>query len=204
MGWSILDAGFTPNLVRIARRFTAEDAAISKFDLLVERKEVQIEKLDLAEPGVRQKLAAAQALARQQRLRKLQGDYAAAAAAFISSARKTVAAHAALVAIAETGRLSGLERELATLAVAPNIGGTAICAPDLLDLFESALAGPPPAPVRAAAAKPGRSPAPRRRSRRSPTASTAFHLPWTGPRVAPVLLLPMTMVPWRLAKSVPL
>jgi hypothetical protein len=24
MGWSILDAGFTPNLVRIARRFTVE------------------------------------------------------------------------------------------------------------------------------------------------------------------------------------
>jgi hypothetical protein len=29
MGWSILDADFTPNLVRIARRFTAKGAKIT-------------------------------------------------------------------------------------------------------------------------------------------------------------------------------
>jgi hypothetical protein len=126
----------------------ADDSALDKIERLIARAESRIEKLILAEPGLRERLTSAQAAARQQRLSTLTADYRAAAVAFVESARGTAAAHAALVAIAEQARATGFEREVFKLPATPNLGGHALCAPELIDLFAAAIAGPSKPPTR--------------------------------------------------------
>jgi hypothetical protein len=119
----------------------ANDQELDRVERQIERKQALIEKLDLALPAVRERLAAAKAEARRQRMLEHRDAHNSAARKFITAARATVAAHSALLAVGERARQEGFEREAAVmLPMTANLNGHAICAPDLLDLFENAIA----------------------------------------------------------------
>jgi hypothetical protein len=128
----------------------ASDAAIGKIDLLIDRAEVRLEKVNAAEPGLLEKLTAARSAARQRRWRALHDAYLAAAGEFLASARATAERHADLIRIVDQAQGDGFGAEVAaTMPATPNVNSHPLLATDLLDIFELAIA--PPAARRAAA-----------------------------------------------------
>jgi hypothetical protein len=127
------------------------DAAIGKIDLLIDRAEVRLEKLNAAEPPLLEKLSGARSAARQKRWRALRDAYLAAAGEFLASARSAADKHTALIAIITQAQCEGFAAEVAaTMPATPNVGGHPLLAPELLDIFGRAIS--PPTPARQVAA----------------------------------------------------
>jgi hypothetical protein len=132
-----------------------DDAAIGKIDLLIDRAEVKLEKLNAAEPPLLEKLTAARSAARQRRWRALRDAYLAAAGDFLTSARATAERHADLIRIVDQAQREGFGAEVAaTMPATPNVNSHPLLAPDLLNNFERAIAPPPPPARQATAAAP--------------------------------------------------
>ncbi len=126
----------------------ASDADLDKLERQIDRAEVRLEKFNAAEPELLERLTAARSAARQRRWRELRDAYASAAGEFLVAARVTLEKHSTLVATIEQARREGFEAEAnATMPATPNINGSPLLAPDLLDIFERAVT-PPAAPVR--------------------------------------------------------
>lgn len=119
----------------------AEDKAVEKLDRDIERLELRLEKIDLAEGPLREQLAAATAAERARRWQDFRDRYQEVAQHFIADARKVITAHAELRRIKDTARRDGFEHDVTQLAPPPSMGGSALCAPDLVDIFERAIAG---------------------------------------------------------------
>jgi hypothetical protein len=131
----------------------ATDATLDKLERDIVRKETTLEKLELAEPGVRQRIAAAQAGARQRRWHALHETYVAAAGEFLVAARVTVEKHTTMIAAVEQAQREGFAGEVAAaIPATPAINGQPLLAPDLLNIFERAIL--PPSTRRAAAPVP--------------------------------------------------
>jgi hypothetical protein len=127
----------------------ATDAAIGKIDLLIDRAEVKLEKLNAAEPPLLEKLTGARTAARQRRWRELRETYLSAVGEYLAAAREAIDKHIALAAIVKQAQREGFEGEVkATMPPTPNINTNALLAPDLLDIWERAVtpAGAAPAP----------------------------------------------------------
>lgn len=131
----------------------ASDSTLDKLERDIARKETAVEKLDLAEPGLRDRLATAKVEARQRQWRALRDAYLVAAGEFLTAARDVAEKHAALIAIVGEAQRAGFAAEVAaTMPATPNANGYAIAAPELLDIFERAIAPPQPRPAQATAA----------------------------------------------------
>jgi len=123
----------------------ATDATLDKLEREIERAETRIEKLDLAAPGLRERLDAARQDARRRRWEGLLSAWRQAAAEFVSSARATVAAHESLVSLRAAAQSEGFAAEAAAhMPATPNLNGHALLAPDLLDIFEQSMRPPVP------------------------------------------------------------
>jgi hypothetical protein len=127
---------------RLALLDDVSDAGLDKLEREVARAQSRIEKLNLAEPALREQLQAAQIATRQRRWIEIRQSALAAAKDMLVSARTTTVKAWAYAAILEQARGQGYEREIASLPMIPAMGGGAlICAPELLDRFEAAIAG---------------------------------------------------------------
>ncbi|MHB1871746.1 MAG: hypothetical protein ACYCT1_12975, partial [Steroidobacteraceae bacterium] len=109
-----------------------------------------LEKIELAEPPLREQFAAASSAERARRWTDHLTAHRTAAAEFLVAARATHAAHARLVDVIQTARAEGFERNIAVgMPPAPNIHGAPICNPVLLDAFEKSFSPAPRQPGRA-------------------------------------------------------
>jgi hypothetical protein len=134
----------------------ASDADLDKLERQLDRALTRLEKLNLAEPPLLEKLTGARSAARQRRWHTLLEEYHTAAGEFISAARVATQKHNALVGAILQARCEGFEAEASAMMPAtPNLNGHALLAPDLLDIFERSIAprstpprraAPPPAP----------------------------------------------------------
>jgi len=116
-----------------------------------EAREIEAQQADLARDrdrladskrNIGEQLRDATAAARQRRLLSHRDAWSVAAAEFLASARVTVAKHAAVVAVSEQARREGFEVEATrVMPPTPNVGGHALCAPPLLDMYALAVAG---------------------------------------------------------------
>jgi hypothetical protein len=132
----------------------ASDAELDKLDRLLDRATVRLEKLNAAEPPLLERLTGARTAARQRRWNELRNTYVTAAGEFLAAARAAADKHTAVIAIMTRARREGFEGEAsATMPATANVNGNALLAPDLLDIFERAIA-PVSAPVRKVAAIP--------------------------------------------------
>jgi hypothetical protein len=133
----------------------ASDADLDKLERLLDRATVRLEKLNISEAPLRERLADAQTAARKRRWNSLHEGHHAAAVEFLSSARATAERHSTLIAIVDTAQREGFTGLVAsTMPRTPNIEGSPLLATDLLDIFERSLL--PPSPRRAAKAKPAK------------------------------------------------
>ena len=116
------------------------DAVLDKIERSLDRATVRLEKINVAEGPLRDQLAMANAAERARRWNVHLAAYRGAAAEFLSAARNVAARHDDIVAAMNEARREGFEREVASfMPVTPNVGGNALCSPDLLDAFERAL-----------------------------------------------------------------
>lgn len=118
----------------------ATDATLDKIERDISRKETLLQKLKMAEPGLRERLKAAQAEARKRRLAALVESGIAAAREYLASGREHMADHSAYVAIRDQMEREGFRTEVASLLPpTSNVNGNPLLATDLLDIFERAL-----------------------------------------------------------------
>lgn len=157
----------------------AADSVLDKLEREIARAETRVQKLDLAEPGVRSRLEAATQAARRRRWSELRADFIRAAEEFHQAAQAAMAKHTALIEIVTRARSEGFEHEAAAMMPpTPNLAGNAVLAEDLLAEFwqtvqrTSATANPP-----AAAAKPKASAKPAATAIWSPSGDTFAPLP---------------------------
>lgn len=100
----------------------------------------RIEERQLAVPVLRERLRGATAAERQRRLLSHREAYRAAATEYLQAARIAATKHWAVVVAIEQTRRDGFERESAMMPATPNINGSALLAPELLDLFGAGAA----------------------------------------------------------------
>ena len=116
------------------------DAVLDKIERSLDRANVRLEKINVAEGPLRDELAVANATERARRWGTHLAAYRAAAAEFLSAARNVAERHADVIAAMTAARREGFEREMAVcMPSTPNVGGGALCATELLDNFERAL-----------------------------------------------------------------
>lgn len=122
----------------------AADATLDKVERQIDRANVRLEKINLAEVPLREALAAATAAERSRRWTAHLAAHRQAAAEFLAAARAVIEKHAAVVAIMNGARREGFEKLMAgAMPATPNIGGNPVCAPAALDEFERALSPVP-------------------------------------------------------------
>jgi hypothetical protein len=127
----------------------ASDTVLDKLERAIDRATVRLEKLNIAEAPLRERITAAKLDARGRRWQAHRETYLAAANDFLAAARLCAAKHAAVIAIVNQMQREGFEAEVAaTCPGTPQINNNAVCAPELLDQFSLALAPPAPAPRR--------------------------------------------------------
>ena len=118
----------------------ATDEALDKIERSLDRATVRLEKINVAEGPLRDQLAMANTAERARRWGTHLAAYRAAAAEFLSAARNVAERHADVIAAMNAARREGFEREIAAnMPATPNVGGKALCSPDLLNAFERAL-----------------------------------------------------------------
>jgi hypothetical protein len=128
----------------------ADDKTLDAIERKIDRATVRLEKIGLAEPPLREQFANATAAERARRWAGHVAAHRAAAAEFLTAAREAYAAHASLLAIMKTARAEGFEHDIAAgMPPTPNINGSPICNPSLLDSYERALTPAPRKPGRA-------------------------------------------------------
>jgi hypothetical protein len=133
----------------------ASDTDLDKLERQLDRATTRLEKLNMSEAPLRERLADAQTAARKRRWNSLHQAHHDAAVEFLSLARATAAKHSAVIAIVDQAQRDGFSGLVAsTFARTPNIEGSPLLAVDLLDIFERSLS--PPSPRRAAKAKPAK------------------------------------------------
>ena len=116
------------------------DAVLDKIERALDRANIRLEKINVAEGPLRDQLAVANATERTRRWNVHLAAYRGAAAEFLSAARNVAARHDDIVAAMNEARREGFEREVASfMPPTPNVGGGALCATELLDNFERAL-----------------------------------------------------------------
>ena len=116
------------------------DSFLDKIERSLDRANIRLEKINMAEGPLRDQLVVASAAERARRWGTHLAAYRAAAAEFLSAARNVAARHDDIVAAMNEARREGFEREVASFMPAtPNVGGGALCATELLDNFERAL-----------------------------------------------------------------
>lgn len=120
----------------------ASDTDLDRIEREIDRATIRLEKCTLAEQPLRERLGEAQADARRKRWKSLRESGLVAAAEFSASARATAAAHEKYIQVRETAAREGFAVEALTLPPTPNISGSALLAPDLLDLFDRACSTP--------------------------------------------------------------
>lgn len=122
----------------------ADDKTLDAIERKIDRATVRLEKVALAEPPLREQLATATMAERARRWGAHVVAHRAAAAEFLTAAREAYAAHARLLAIMKTARSEGFEHDIAAgMPPTPNINGSPICNPSLLDSYERALTPAP-------------------------------------------------------------
>lgn len=123
----------------------ASDTDLDKIERLIERAETRLEKLNMSEAPLRERLAGAHSAARKRRWDTLHADHHSAASKFLALARATAEEHSAIIAIVDTAQREGFAGLVAsTMPRTPNIEGSPLLAPDLLDIFERAISPAPP------------------------------------------------------------
>ena len=116
------------------------DAVLDKIERLLDRANIRLEKINLAEGPLRDQLVVANATERARRWGTHLTQYRGAAAEFLSAARNVAVRHDDIVAAMNEARREGFEREVASfMPPTPNVGGGALCVPELIDNFERAL-----------------------------------------------------------------
>lgn len=125
----------------------APDAQLDKVERQIDRANVRLEKVKVAEPPLREALATATATERKQRWEQHVAAHRAAAQKFLVAARATVEMHERLVAIKDAARREGFEHEIVgAMPATPNIHGNPLLVPHALDDFERSLAPAPRSP----------------------------------------------------------
>ncbi len=118
----------------------ASDAQLDKVERQIDRATAQLEKINLAEPPLRERLAAATAAERARVWAAHLAEYRRLAGEFVADARLMAAKHAAVVRLRESIRQAGFESEAArALPFTPNVVGNLICDLRLLEAFERQL-----------------------------------------------------------------
>jgi hypothetical protein len=133
----------------------ASDSDLDKIERQLDRATTRLEKLNLSEPLLRERLADAQTAVRKRRWHALHQAHHTAAFEFLSLARACAEKHREVIATVETAQnewFAGLVAS--TMPRTPNIEGSPLLATDLLDIFERSLS--PPSPRRAAKVKPAK------------------------------------------------
>ena len=116
------------------------DAVLDKIERSLDRANIRLEKINLAEGPLRDQLGVANATERARRWNVHLATYRGAASEFLTVAREVTVRHDAVIAAMNAARLEGFEREMATsMPATPNVGGGALCVPELIDSFEHAL-----------------------------------------------------------------
>ena len=116
------------------------DAVLDRIERSIDRANISLEKINVAEGPLRDQFAVASAAERARRWGTHLAAYRAAAAEFLTAAREVTARHDAVIAAMNAARREGFEREMATsMPPTPNVGGGALCSTELLDNFERAL-----------------------------------------------------------------
>ena len=116
------------------------DSVLDKIERSLDRANIRLEKINLAEGPLRDQLAVANATERARRWNVHLAAYRGAAAEFISAARNVAERHAEVISAMNAARREGFEREMATsMPSTPNVGGGALCSTELIDTFERTL-----------------------------------------------------------------
>lgn len=133
----------------------ASDSDLDKLERLLDRATTRLEKLNMSEAPLRERLADAQTAARKRRWETLHADHHGASGKFLALARATLAQHKALISIVDQAQREGFAGLVAsTMPRTPNIEGNPVLAEDLLDIFERSLA--PPSARRSERTKPAK------------------------------------------------
>jgi hypothetical protein len=129
----------------------ASDTDLDKIERQIDRATVRLEKLNISEAPLVEKLAGARDAARRRRWRELHDSYRTAAGEFLVSARAAAEKHTALISIVGQAQREGFADDVRkTIPATPNANGHPLLAPELLDIFERAIL-PPATPARRAA-----------------------------------------------------
>lgn len=119
----------------------ASDAALDRIEREIDRAEVRLEKLAVAEAPLRARLDDAKVAERRSRWETLLAAHREAAKQFLADARRTIEKHAAVLSIVAEAQRSGFAAEAAAyFPPTPNLHGSPLLAPDLIDHFDLALA----------------------------------------------------------------
>ena len=116
------------------------DAVLDRIERSIDRANISLEKINVAEGPLRDQFAVASAAERARRWGTHLAAYRAAAAEFLTAAREVTARHDAVIGARNAARREGFEREMAAhMPATPNVGGGALCSAELIDRFERAL-----------------------------------------------------------------
>ena len=116
------------------------DSVLDKIERSLDRANIRLEKINVADGPLRDQLAVASAAERARRWNVHLGAYRGAAAEFLTVAREVTARHDAVIGAMNAARRDGFEREMAAhMPATPNVGGGVLCSAELLDNFERAL-----------------------------------------------------------------
>jgi hypothetical protein len=130
----------------------ASDTDLDKIERQVARAETRLEKLNMSEAPLRERLAGAQTAARKRRWDALHAEYVEAATKFVAMARATAQEHSALIMIVSQAQREGFSGLVAsTMPQTPHVGGNPLLSEELLQIFEQAIA--PATPTRRTAQK---------------------------------------------------
>jgi len=167
----------------------AADGELDKIERQIERARVKLEKFDLADPALRERLGSAIAQRRRGRLEELRKELLPAARALIETGREAVDAFVAYVEIATRMRREGFETEALAYAPAPPAlnGYNLVLSDELLDLFEREIqrTSSAPLPPPAAARRPAQTGAPSRPASARAASPGRFEVAQVGGTVAP-------------------
>jgi hypothetical protein len=136
----------------------ASDDVLDKIERQIDRETIRLEKINLAEAPLRERLGAARAEQRRVQLAEFRGEIGRVGRALVDAARDLVVAADEYAALGDRMRSAGFEAEMGSHFIpAPMLNGSFLAAPALVDQFarevERVMAPPAKAKKRPAAAK---------------------------------------------------
>jgi hypothetical protein len=118
----------------------ADDATLDKIERQIDRETIRLEKINLAEAPLRERLGAARAEQRRAQLAEFKGEIGQVGRVLVDAARVLVSAANAYVLLGDRMRGAGFEKEMGAHYInAPMLNGAFLASHELIEIFAGEL-----------------------------------------------------------------